>query len=148
MSDVVKIHAETDMESVDGEPAGMKTPPPGTVKVQPGPDGQQTAHVPTSAGMPVADHPGVYRSLNDCLAIERTVLANERTLLAYFRSSLAVLVVAVTVIKFFTSQGMIILGYVLLVIGVACITVGLMRFTEMYHRINELGRCKDTKPRG
>lgn len=81
------------------------------------------------------------RSLNDCLAVERTVMSNERTLLAYVRTSLAVLVVAVTIIKFFTSQGMVILGYVLLVIGVVCITFGLMRFTEMYHKLKQLGKC-------
>lgn len=83
------------------------------------------------------------RSLNDCMAVERTVLANERTLLAYVRTSLAVLVVAVTIIKFFASQGMLILGYVLIVLGVGCLTVGLMRFTEMSNKINSLGRCKD-----
>ena len=82
------------------------------------------------------------RTLNDCMAVERTVLANERTLLAYIRTSLAVLVVAVTAIKFFTSQGMLILGYALIVAGVICLTLGLMRFTEMYNRINDLGRCK------
>lgn len=86
------------------------------------------------------------RSLNDCLAIERTVMANERTLLAYIRTALAVLVVAVTIIKFFQSQGMNILGYILMVIGVICLTAGLMRFTEMWHKLNELGRCKETNP--
>lgn len=83
------------------------------------------------------------RSIRDCMAVERTIMSNERTLLAYVRTALAVLVVAVTVIKFFDSQGMVILGYVLLVIGVACVTIGLMRFTEMYHRLAELGRCDD-----
>lgn len=84
-------------------------------------------------------------SVSDCLAVERTVMANERTLLAYVRTSLGVLVVAITVIKFFQSQGMVILGYLLLVTGIVCATIGLMRFTEMMHRLNELGRC-DTNP--
>lgn len=81
--------------------------------------------------------------ISDCLALERTVMANERTLLAYIRTGLAVLVVAVTVIKLFSSQGMVILGYVLLVIGVACVTVGLMRFTETHSRLAELNKCND-----
>lgn len=80
-------------------------------------------------------------SITDCMAVERTIMSNERTLLAYVRTSLAILVVAVTIIKFFGSQGMVILGYVLLVIGIVCVTIGLMRFTEMYHRLIELGRC-------
>lgn len=128
----------------------LKTPPPGTIPAQVDEAGnpipEPAARVPTSAVMAVADHPGAFRSLNDCLAIERTVLANERTMLAYMRTALAVLVVAVTIIKFFTSQGMIILGYVLLVIGVLCITLGLWRFTEINQRINELGRCDKLKP--
>ncbi len=82
------------------------------------------------------------RSIADCLAVERTVMANERTLLAYVRTALAVLVVAVTIIKFFSSQGMVILGYCLLFVGIVCVTIGLMRFSEMYHRLSELGRCK------
>lgn len=81
------------------------------------------------------------RSLNDCLALERTQLANERTLLAYIRTSLAVLVVGVTIIKFFSSQGMLILGYSLLAIGIGCVTIGLMRFTDMMHKLNELNQC-------
>lgn len=82
------------------------------------------------------------RTLNDCMAVERTILSNERTLLAYIRTALAILVVAVTIIKLFTSQGMLILGYALIVAGVVCLTLGLMRFTEMYNKINDLGRCK------
>jgi len=83
------------------------------------------------------------RNLNDCLAVERTVMSNERTLLAYVRTALAILVVGVTIIKFFTSQGMIILAYSLIAGGVVCLTIGFMRFTEMWHKLNELGRCKD-----
>ena len=81
------------------------------------------------------------RSLNDCLALERTVMSNERTLLAYVRTALAVLVVGVTIIKFFQSQGMLILGWTLLGMGVICLTLGLMRFTNMWHRLNNMGRC-------
>ena len=83
------------------------------------------------------------RSLNDCLAVERTVMSNERTLLAYVRTALAILVVGVTIIKFFTSQGMTILAYSLIAGGVICLTIGFMRFTEMWHKLNVLGRCKD-----
>lgn len=82
-------------------------------------------------------------SINDCMAVERTIMANERTLLAYVRTSLAILVVAVTIIKFFTSQGMVILGYSLLLVGVVCMTFGLMRFTEMYNKLKQVGRCTE-----
>lgn len=82
------------------------------------------------------------RSLNDCLAVERTVMANERTLLAYIRTALGILVVSVTVVKLFTSQGMTILGYAGLVFGIICLTVGLMRFTDMMHKLNELETCR------
>lgn len=86
--------------------------------------------------------PKVVQSLNDCLAVERTIMANERTLLAYVRTSLAVLVVAVTIIKFFSSQGMVILGYVLLIVGVVCATFGLMRFTDSYQKLKALTKCE------
>jgi putative membrane protein len=82
-------------------------------------------------------------SLNDCMAVERTIMSNERTLLAYVRTSLAILVVAVTIIKFFSSQGMVILGYILLLVGVVCATLGLMRFTETYQKLKVLGTCAD-----
>lgn len=82
------------------------------------------------------------RSIADCMAVERTIMANERTLLAYVRTALAVLVVGVTIIKFFSSQGMLILGYFLLGAGIACVTIGLMRFTEMHHRLSELNMCE------
>jgi len=128
--------------SHDGEPA------PPTVQSASPPAHTVTAQRQAAASQALANAANAlahHRSIADCLAIERTVMANERTLLAYFRSSLAVLVVGVTIIKFFASQGMVILGYLLLVVGVACITIGLMRFTEMYHRISELGRC-DSPP--
>ena len=93
----------------------------------------------------VVPQPARARSLNDCLALERTVMSNERTMLAYVRTALALLVVGVTIIKFFQSQGMLMLGYGLMALGVICLSVGGMRFTEMWHRLNEMGRCKDRK---
>jgi putative membrane protein len=73
--------------------------------------------------------------LTDWLAVERTHLANERTLLAYIRTSLALLAAAVTLLKFFTSNGMHMLGYVLLPIGVGTLVVGLMKYHETKVRV-------------
>ena len=78
------------------------------------------------------------RPLSDHLAVERTAMANERTLLAYVRTSLAILAIAVTVIKFFNSQGMHMLGYVLIPGGVACFTIGLMRYNENRQKLKQL----------
>lgn len=49
-------------------------------------------------------------SLNDYLAIDRTVLANERTLLAYGRTALALAVVGGSLVKFFESMSIRVVG--------------------------------------
>ena len=73
--------------------------------------------------------------LTDELAVERTLLANERTLLAYVRTSLALIAGALTLLKFFTSNGMHMLGYTLLPIGVATLAYGMMTFHEVKLRV-------------
>jgi putative membrane protein len=76
--------------------------------------------------------------LNDQLAVERTLLANERTLLAYIRTSLALLAASITLLKFFTSNGMHLLGYTLLPVGVLTFIVGFMNFNDVRVRVAEM----------
>jgi putative membrane protein len=77
-------------------------------------------------------------SLTDELAVERTFMANERTLLAYIRTSLALLAAAITLLKFFTSNGMHMLGYILLPMGVGALVMGLMSHHDVRIRVHEM----------
>jgi putative membrane protein len=84
--------------------------------------------------------------LTDWLAVERTHLANERTLLAYIRTSLALLAAAVTLLKFFTSNGMHMLGYILLPVGVGTLVMGLMKYHETKVRVDgQLSKNQGTR---
>jgi putative membrane protein len=56
-------------------------------------------------------------TLNDYLAIDRTVMANERTVLAYARTALALAVVGGTCLKFFDMLWLEIIGTLLLIAG-------------------------------
>lgn len=68
-------------------------------------------------------------TINDHLAIDRTVLANERTFLAYGRTALAMLVIGGSAIKFFDSLAvMLIFGVPFTVGGLALIVCGWLRF--------------------
>ena len=70
-------------------------------------------------------------TLNDYLAIDRTVLANERTLLAYGRTALAMLIIGGTCLKFFDTWWMTTIG-VAFMIGSALVTArGWMRYVRM-----------------
>lgn len=73
-------------------------------------------------------------SLNDYLAIDRTVLANERTLLAYGRTALALAVVGGSLVKFFESLSIRGAG-VAFVLGGAVIA---MRGWQRYFRTKRL----------
>lgn len=79
-------------------------------------------------------------SINDRLAVERTSMANERTLLSYIRTSLALLAAGLTILKFFTSSGMHMLGYMLIPAGVGTLMVGLMNFYEVRSRLAQVLR--------
>lgn len=79
-------------------------------------------------------------SLSDRLAVERTAMANERTLLAYIRTSLALLAAGFTILKFFTSNGMHMLGYLLIPAGVVTLMVGLMNYSEVRARLSAMLR--------
>ncbi len=67
-------------------------------------------------------------SLNDHLAIDRTVLSNERTLLAYGRTALAMLIIGGSCIKFFDSLWMQALGVPFVAGGVVVMAWGWRRY--------------------
>lgn len=67
-------------------------------------------------------------TLNDYLAIDRTVLANERTFLAYGRTALALAVVGGTCLKFFDTPWIHALGIGLIVVGISVAARGWMRY--------------------
>ncbi len=71
-------------------------------------------------------------TLNDYLAIDRTVLANERTLLSYVRTSLTLLVIGGTCFKFFDVLWLNILGLVFMAIAVVVALRGWMRYRRMH----------------
>ncbi|GIK19803.1 MAG: DUF202 domain-containing protein [Leptolyngbya sp. PLA2] len=67
-------------------------------------------------------------TLNDHLAIDRTVLSNERTLLAYGRTALAMLIIGGSCIKFFDSVWMQALGVPFVAGGVVVMGWGWRRY--------------------
>jgi len=67
-------------------------------------------------------------TLNELLAIDRTVLANDRTLLAYGRTALALAVIGGTCLKFFTEWPMHVLGVFFIAGGFGLIIFGVHQF--------------------
>jgi putative membrane protein len=76
-------------------------------------------------------------TLNDYLAIDRTILSNERTLLAYGRTALAQVIIGGSALKFFDSPALTLLGWLFLAGGVVTMLIGWRRF----HRTNRLLRA-------
>ncbi|MBN1510987.1 MAG: DUF202 domain-containing protein [Phycisphaerae bacterium] len=74
-------------------------------------------------------------TLNDHLAIDRTVMANERTLLAYGRSALALVVVGGTCIKFFAAPWIQVVGGVVMAAGVLLAGWGWHRYSRAKRRL-------------
>lgn len=86
-------------------------------------------------------------SLNDYLAIDRTILANERTLLAYGRTALALLIVGGTAIQFIDSAAMTALGWLFVILAGVVALAGawrywhadrLLRATLVVHGVEEV----------
>jgi putative membrane protein len=67
-------------------------------------------------------------TLNDLLAIDRTILANERTLLAYGRTALAMVVIGGSCIKFFDPWWMEVIGVLFIIGGIVLAAFGLRHF--------------------
>lgn len=70
-------------------------------------------------------------SLNDHLAIDRTILSNERTVLAYARTSLAMIIVGGSALKFFEELWIQALGPVFVAVGAAIALRGWSRYRRM-----------------
>lgn len=70
-------------------------------------------------------------TLNDYLAIDRTVLANERTLLSYTRTALTMLVIGGTAIKFFDSIWMEVVGVIFSLAALGTFVIGWRRYQRM-----------------
>lgn len=79
---------------------------------------------------PYAQFKGRQLTLNDHLAIDRTVLANERTILAYGRTALAMFIIGGSAIKFFEPIIALLVGIPFLAGGVVVMLWGWLR----YHR--------------
>lgn len=79
---------------------------------------------------PYSQFRGQKLTLNDYLAIDRTILANERTLLAYGRTALALAVVGGTLIKFFASVWLRGVGVLFLAIGALIAFRGWQRYDQ------------------
>ncbi|MFW6044598.1 MAG: YidH family protein [Planctomycetota bacterium] len=74
-------------------------------------------------------------SLNERLALDRTIMANERTLLAYLRSGLALLLAGATIIHFARGDWFRYLGVLSLPAGIATIIIAVLRYRLMHQRI-------------
>jgi putative membrane protein len=67
-------------------------------------------------------------TLNDYLAIDRTVLANERTLLSYVRTGLTLVIIGGSALKFFDSQVFTVVGWVFIACGAVVFFIGWRRY--------------------
>ncbi|MFU8828903.1 MAG: DUF202 domain-containing protein [Phycisphaerales bacterium] len=94
---------------------------------------------------PYARFRGRQLTLNDQLAIDRTVLANQRTLLAYGRTALAMLIIGATTIQFFSILTVLIVGVPFLIGGVVIMVWGLTRYQHTRRNLSILSD-RDTAP--
>lgn len=74
-------------------------------------------------------------TLNDHLAIDRTVLANERTILAYGRTALAMFIIGGSAIKFFTPLHAVLIGIPFISAGIAVMLWGWFRYQRTRHAL-------------
>lgn len=78
-------------------------------------------------------------NLQECLALERTVLANERTFLSYARTAVIIFITGVTVFKLFPDLIIIlIMGWVAVVISTILFFVGLKRYVRRFGSLSKL----------
>lgn len=70
-------------------------------------------------------------TLNDFLAIDRTILSNERSMLAYGRTALAIVALGGSCLKFFDERWVQALGVVAIAAGIALAARGWWRYRLM-----------------
>ncbi|GMW03471.1 MAG: hypothetical protein AMXMBFR84_46050 [Candidatus Hydrogenedentota bacterium] len=85
-------------------------------------------------------------TLNDHLAIDRTVLANERTLLAYWRTSIAMVITGGSAIKFFDSHWLDALGFLLILLAALVTIVGWRRYARLMYMLKAAQAHKTVLP--
>ena len=84
-------------------------------------------------------------SLQDQLAVARTVLANERSLLAFIRTSFSLLIAGITFIRFFEYASFIILGWIMLPLSLIVLTSGIIRYKKMKSLIHDVELNKENQ---
>jgi putative membrane protein len=84
--------------------------------------------VPKASSNPYARFREQSLTLNDYLAIDRTVLSNERTFLAYGRTALAQIIIGGSAMKLFESVTIAIIGWLFLLGGVVTLFIGWYRY--------------------
>ena len=67
-------------------------------------------------------------TLNDYLAIDRTILSNERTLLAYGRTALAMVIIGGSALKFFDPGILTVVGWLFIAGGAITMLIGWRRY--------------------
>ena len=69
-------------------------------------------------------------SINDILAMERTVMANERTFLAYIRTSMTLLVPGVTGVQLADTLLLKAVSFLFVPLGILVFIIGIFRFLK------------------
>lgn len=77
-------------------------------------------------------------TLQEHLAIHRTLLANERTFLAYIRTALALFIAGASLIRFFDDPLAHIAGIALIPFGLILFVIGTVRYHYMKREISNL----------
>jgi putative membrane protein len=74
-------------------------------------------------------------TLNDYLAIDRTILANERTLLSYGRTALAMGAVGASAVKFFEATWIVVTGVFFIIAAILVVGQGWRRYLHIRRRL-------------
>lgn len=85
-------------------------------------------------------------TLNDYLAIDRTVLANERTLLSYTRTALTLLVIGGSALKFFDQLWMEVIGVFFMLAAIGTFIIGWRRYQRMRAYVGAALEQRETDP--
>jgi putative membrane protein len=82
-------------------------------------------------------HPANGGSLNDQLAIERTIMANDRTLLSFIRTTLYFVVAGLTLTQFISVKYSVLLQLVFFMLAVFTLSMGLYKYRQQLERIRQ-----------
>jgi putative membrane protein len=82
-------------------------------------------------------HPANGGSVNDQLAIERTIMANDRTLLSFIRTTLYFVVAGLTLIQFISVKYGVLLQVVFFMLAAFTLVMGLYKYRQQLGRIRQ-----------